>query len=146
MKQENHINNEHKLNNLLGNIDKKSGFTTPDSYFESLLEDINHKKLKNNNLKFNFDILPYRILAPFLVLIVFFVSFLTFNQTPENNLSYNEVIYEEIIAFNDDILTEEYAEILPYSTSEIVENDEEVIDYLINNNININSILEEYEN
>lgn len=128
---------------FLAQLKKENHFTTPKNYFEVLPELINNKKLNNKSLNFSFDKLSYRILVPALSLIV--ISFFIFNNynTPtETQLSNEEIssllIEENYVEIDDYLVYETYSEI-NYSESE----PDEYIDYLIENDIHINTIVEE---
>ncbi len=134
---------------FLDEIDKKNNFSVPKNYFKVLPEIINNKLLENNKLKKPFDILSWRVLTPSLsVLILFFVLFNYYNTPDEitlNNEELSELLMEENYSEIDDYLVyETYAEILEEEDNDITNSETEAyIDYLIENDIDINAIIEE---
>jgi hypothetical protein len=148
MKNKNNIP-ENPLENapFLSKIKKENHFSTPNNYFESLPEITNSNLLNNSSLKFSFDKLSYRILVPITSLIVILIVVFNLNDnnseieiTPDQ-LS-ELIIDEEYLEIDDYLVYETYAEIIEEDAEETTET-EEYINYLIDNDIDINSIIEE---
>lgn len=147
MQNKNNISeNERNSNEFLNKIKKKNPFSTPKNYFEELHQVINNKKLENKYLKNYFDILSYRILAP--ILTVLLVTILYFSIQPKETKAEPEleqlsefIINEKVYEFDEEMIFEVYAETTLNNKEQTT--DDEVIDYLIENNISINSIFEE---
>ena len=147
------LENENRLyedlnGQILSKIKKENHFSTPKNYFEVLPEVISNKKLNNNNLITFFDKLSYRVLVPISAVIVLF--FVVFNFNTNNNsttlTSYqlSELILEDdYYEMDDDLVYEAYSEMLENEEKETASNKDEYINYLIENDIDINSIIEE---
>ena len=148
MENKNNIeNNELNKHSFLSEIKKENHFTTPNDYFEVLPQVINNKKLNNNKIKNIFDKLSYRVLAPtfgILILITTFYILQPNNASLElTNEELSEIIInEELIEFDENLVYEVYAEMENITPNEQNDN-EEIIDYLIDDNISINLIIEE---
>jgi hypothetical protein len=149
MKNNNNIIEElEKEAPFLSKIKKENHFSTPNNYFEVLPELITHKKLNNKLLWISFDKLSYRILVPISAFAV--LLFVVFNLNT-NNISIeltpdqlSELIIEDDYLEMDDYLVyEAYAETLEEERKETSSNKDEYINYLIENDIDINSIIEE---
>ncbi len=126
---------------------KDNHFSTPKNYFESLPEIVNHKKLTINKISFVFDNLSHRVVVPILSFTVLFFIFLNWNKKTETlYLSTDQIseilIDESIIEIDEELIFENYEEILSQDIKEFSDSDE-MINYLIENNININYIIEE---
>ena len=154
MENEKHISDN--LENeapFLSKITKENHFSAPENYFEVLPEIINNKVLDNNKLRFNIDKLSWRLLMPFTAVIIIFIAIINLNTTTENDtLSYDQlseyIIAEEDIDFDEYLVYEAYAELLETEGNEDLESNEDseeqaYINYLIENDIDINSIIEE---
>ena len=133
---------------FLSKIEKKNHFSTPNNYFEVLPEVISSKNLNNKSLYFNLDRLSYRILVPIASFIVlFFVIFNFNNNSIENELTIeqlSELIIEEDYGEIDDYLVyESYTELIEEDENDTSSDTEEYINYLLENDIDINSIIEE---
>jgi hypothetical protein len=138
---------------FLSKITKENHFSAPENYFEVLPEIINNKVLDNNKLRFNIDKLSWRLLMPFTAVIIIFIAIINLNTTTENDtLSYDQlseyIIAEEDIDFDEYLVYEAYAELLETEGNEDLESNEDseeqaYINYLIENDIDINSIIEE---
>lgn len=147
MKKNNSIpENEYSF---LDKMDKTNHFSVPKNYFESLPEVINNKLLENKKIKNSFDILSWHVLAPSLSIIVLFIVILNYYTTDEeitlSNEELNEIIVDESYTEIDDYMVyETYAEILEDEEDNDNESEaEDYIDYLLENDIDINSIIEE---
>ena len=138
---------------FLSKITKENHFSAPENYFEVLPEIINNNVLDNNKLRFNIDKLSWRLLMPFTAVIIIFIAIINLNTTTENDtLSYDQlseyIIAEEDIDFDEYLVYEAYAELLETEGNEDLESNEDseeqaYINYLIENDIDINSIIEE---
>lgn len=146
MQNKNHISeNEKNSYDFLDKIENTTPFTTPQNYFEELHQVINNKKLINSNLKYNFDILSPRISIPILSILIMIAVYFSFtkNTTPKEftNEEISQIVMnEKIDEFDEDLIFEVYSE-TAFETEPTT--DDEIIEYLIENNININSIIEE---
>ncbi|MFB0924930.1 MAG: hypothetical protein QMB65_06565 [Vicingaceae bacterium] len=148
---------EHKKNILeelknevpfLSKIKKKNHFLAPKKYFEVLPEIISYKKLNNNYLNIFFDKLSYKVLMPITAAVILF--FIVFNINTSNisteltSDQLSELIIEDYYFEMDDYLVyEAYAEILEKEKKRTPSDEDEYINYLIEHNIDINSIIEE---
>ena len=133
-------NNRHSI---LDEIEKKSDFSTPKDYFESLPEVTSINILNKNKLYNNFDILSYRVLLPTLMILLLTIFVFNWNSDSEKNELTNEQLSEVLIEsdyvdFDDELLYEVYSETL---TEE--EKNNEYIEYLIENNVELNTIIDE---
>jgi hypothetical protein len=138
---------------FLSKMTKENHFSTPENYFESLPEVINNNILDNNKLRFNFDKLSWHILMPFTAVIIIFIAIINLNSTEEDDtLSYDQfseyIITENDFEFEAEMVYEAYAELLETEENESSEDyeaseEQEYINYLIENDIDINSIIEE---
>ena len=136
---------------FLSKIEKKNNFSTPKNYFESRVEIITHKELDNNKLKFIFDKLSYRFLVPISGFTAIIIALFYFNtSTPTTPLTSEQIsdvlINESYIEMDEDMLIETYSELLENETitEESNENEEEeYINYLIENDIDITTIINE---
>ena len=147
------LENENRLyedlnGQILSKIKKENHFSTPKNYFEVLPEVISNKKLNNNNLITFFDKLSHRVLVPISAVIVLF--FVVFNFNTNNNSTtltsdqLSELILEDdYYEMDDDLVYDAYAEMLESEKKETTSNEDEYINYLIENDIDINSIIEE---
>ena len=150
MKNNNNIHEE--LENetpFLSQIKKENHFSTPKNYFEVLPEVISSKNLNNKSSHYLFDRLSYRILVPISSLIIIFIVFFNWNNNiPKAELTNEQlsefIIEEDYFEMDDYLVYETYAEILEEEENAKQPSEtEEYIDYLIENNIDINSIIEE---
>ncbi len=133
---------------FLSKIKKENHFSTPNNYFEVLPEVIASKNLNNKSLRFSFDKLSYRILVPVASLIVlFFIVFNFNNNNTETELTSEQlsdlIIEENYLDIDDYLVYETYAEIIEEEEDETLSETDDYIDYLIDNDIDINSIIEE---
>ena len=133
---------------FLSRIYKENHFHTPENYFKSLPEIISNKKLINRKLKIKIDKLSYRFLIPFSALIVFIFVVLNLNtnnittETKPNHIS-ELFIEDDYIELDDYLVYEAYADLLEKEETKTTSNDDEYTTYLLENNININTIIEE---
>lgn len=133
---------------FLSKIEKKNHFTTPNNYFEVLPEVISSKNLNNKSLRFSFDRLSYRVLMPITAFsILFFVVLNWDNNSIENNLTNEQlselIIEEDYLEIDDYLVYESYAELIENDEKESSTDSEDYIDYLLENDIDINLIIEE---
>jgi len=148
MENKNNIeNNELNKHSILNKIKKENHFTTPNNYFEVLPQIINDKKLNNNNIKNIFDKLSYRVLAPTFGILILITTIYTLQPNNTDLELTSEqlseiIIDEELIDFDENLVYEVYAEMENTNPDE-QNDDEEIIDYLINDNFSINLIIEE---
>jgi hypothetical protein len=148
MKNENNISDN--LENeapLLSKIKKENNFNAPKNYFESLPEVMSNKNLDNKSLYFIFDKMSWRVLMPFTAAIIISISIITLNTIEENNTLTPDQLSEYIITednyeFDDETVYDAYAEFIETDESEDSE-EQEYINYLMENDIDINSIIEE---
>lgn len=132
---------------FLSKIKKENHFSTPKNYFEVLPEVITSKNLNNKLLPFSFVKLSWRILVPVSSLaIIIFIVFNWNSNLVESELTNDQlcelIIEEDYIEIDDYLVYETYAEILEEENEESSDT-EEYIDYLIENDIDINAIIEE---
>ncbi len=148
MKNENNI--PENLENeapFLSKMKKENHFKAPENYFEALPEIIQNKNLNNNSLPFSFDKLSWKILIPITAVIIIFTVITNLNSVNENDiLTYDQfseyIIEQEDIEIETELVYEAYAEILETEQISVTE-EEEYINYLLENDIDINSIIEE---
>jgi len=148
-----HLENEALSNNdrdglLLSNISKENHFSAPNNYFESLPEVINNKILGNKPLTFNIDRLSWQLLMPVTTVVIILITITNWNTNTENEplTSYQlseYIITENGFEFEDEMVYEAYADLLETEIKEDSE-EQEYINYLIENDIDINSIIEEF--
>ena len=115
---------------------------------EVLPEVISNKKLENNRLQFYFDKMSWRLLMPFTAVAIIFIALTNLNTVKEDDtLTYDQlseyIITEESIYFDEYLVYEAYAETIETDKYSDTETDE-YINYLIENDIDINSIIEEF--
>ena len=153
MKNKNNISeNIEKGVPFLSKIEKKNHFSVPENYFEVLHEVIASKNLNNSSLQCFFDKLSYRILIPFSTVTAIVLLLFYFTPTPSSTEMTSEQISEILINDNyieleENLIIETYSKIVEeteISTNENHDNEtEEYINYLIENDIDINSIITE---
>ena len=149
MKNKNDILDElEKEAPFLSKLKKENHFSTPKNYFEVLPEVISNKNLNKKSLRFLFDRLSYSISVPIAsFIIVFFVVFNWNNNSTDLELTNEQlselIIDEDYIEFDDYLVYETYAEILETEEKEASTDTGDYIEYLIENDIDINSIIEE---
>lgn len=147
-KEENILKEIEKEAPFLSKIKKENHFSTPNNYFKELPEVITIKTLKKSSLINIFDILSYRLFIPTATLIlVLTAAYNLFSTSNSEELSLDqlsELILEEYyIEMEDYLIYEAYAELLNSEAIEDNSEEDEYINYLIENNIDINSIIEE---
>lgn len=148
MKNKNDISNlKENESSFLNQLNKKNDFSVPKDYFEVLPEIINNKTLVNSKMRFKFDILSYRFLIPTsaILLLLFFVFNWNKNieQKPISNEQLSEILIEsDYIEFEDEILYEAYSETI-YNEDLTAEEKNEYVNYLLENDIELNTIIEE---
>ena len=125
-------------------LKKENQFTVSSNYFDELPQQINYRRRKNNTL-FS-EKLYYKILAPAFVVVLFFGSYFMYqnnHKTIKTSNQFSEVIInDELVEFDEELIYEVYAETANTPNTNATQ-DEEIIDYLINDNININQITDE---
>lgn len=132
---------------FLSKINKENHFSTPKKYFEELPEVIKDKKLENKILSFYFDKLSYRHLIPIASIFVLIFTIFQFNKkAPETELTSTQI--SDVLINDDDLIDEEliyeaYYEFENEDDETSISESEELIDYLIENDIELNSIIEE---
>jgi len=146
-KNENITNNFEAESSFLDDLKKENNFSTPPNYFESLPKIINSKKDHyNTNPLRNIKLFPKVSVSIISLTLLIFIIINWSDNTLPKQLTPNQIseilIDENYIDFDEDLLFETYAEIL---TPEIDEqsDSEEMINYLIDNDIDINYIIEE---
>lgn len=132
---------------ILNGIEKKNEFSTPNNYFEVLPEITNSKLLVKNKLNFIFDILSYKVLVPTFTILLLTILYFNWNnntaQIELTNEQLSELIIEtDFIEFDDEIVFETYAETIILKEIE-TEGTDEYLDYLTENDIDLNTIIEE---
>jgi hypothetical protein len=132
---------------FLSKIKKENNFSTPEKYFKVLPQVIMDKKLNNNIIKFTFDKLSYKFLTPITAVVVLVFVVFNFNSNSiSTDLTSDQIsqliIEENYIEIEDYLVYEAYSETLEEGNKTTSEN-EEYINYLIENDIDINSIIEE---
>ncbi len=133
---------------FLSKIKKENHFSAPENYFKVLPEIVSDKKLNNKSIHFIFDKLSYRVLIPFTaVAILFFVVFNFNNTTTPTELTHDQlseiIIEDDYFEMDDYLVYEAYAELLEEEENETSSDDDEYINYLLENDIDINSIIDE---
>ena len=135
--------NELNKASFLSEIKKENSFKTPENYFEENLQKRHSNQLKNKTLIVNIT----NYLIPLSVVIVF--AFLVFNwnqPSPQNELSQDEIlayVYENSsLDFDEDLIFEVYYESIEQTEETNLSTDSEYIDYLIDNDIDVNAIIE----
>lgn len=148
MKSKNNIpENSLKETYFLSNIKKENNFKTPKNYFKVLPEIMSNKSLNNNRLILFFDKLSYRVLIPITsLIIILFVVFYFSNNNTSVKLTHQQlselIINEDYITIDDDLVYDAYAKLLKEDKNKASSIDEAYINYLIDHDIDINSIIE----
>tara|TARA_B100000809_G_scaffold146995_1_gene144521 strand:+ start:10184 stop:10636 length:453 start_codon:yes stop_codon:yes gene_type:complete len=133
---------------FLSEINRKNHFLVPRNYFEVLPEIVSCKKLNNNYLNLFIDKLSHKYFTPIAAAVILFIVVFkvnTYNISTElTSDQLSELIIEDDYFEMDDYLVyEAYTEILEEAEKETSSDEDEYINYLIENNIDINSIIEE---
>ncbi len=136
---------ENKYN--IEDLKKENQFAVPTSYFEELPLRINQRKTNTNNRTLFSAKLWYKFLAPTFVVIVLFVGYFMYQNNENDAVLTNQqlsknIINHELVEFDEELIYEVYTETANTPNANATQ-DEEIIDYLINDNININQITEE---
>lgn len=131
---------------LLSKIEKQNSFFIPKNYFKEQLYVVNYKNLNNKIIHNYFDKLSYRFYITFSASLIALVLLISLVFTPKKTTITNEqlcelIIEDEYIDFDEELLYEAYSE-LNINTIES-ESDGILIDYLIDNNIETTTIIEE---
>lgn len=131
--------------NNIEQLKKENQFLVPANYFEELPQ---HIQAKRNQIKPNTVFSTnwyYKILAPTMLVITLFASYYIYQNNTTTELTAQEIseviIDQELIQIDEEMIYEVYAETA--TTNQTGSENEEIIDYLINDNISINLILEE---
>jgi hypothetical protein len=147
----NRINKQEELEKeatFLSRIKKENHFSTPEKYFKVLPEVVSNKKLINKYLQLIIDKLSCRIFIPISASIVLFFVVFNFNSNSIlTDLTSDQlsalIIEEDYLELEDYLVYEAYADLLEREGNKTTSTDDEYITYLLENNININSIIEE---
>lgn len=131
--------------NNIEQLKKENQFSVPANYFEDLPQQIQARKNQTKpNIIFSTN-WYYKILAPTMIVITLFASYYLYQNNTTSELTPQEIseviINEELIQIDEEMIYEVYAETATLHQNE--SENEEIIDYLINDNISINLILEE---
>lgn len=134
---------------FLSDIEKENNFSTPKNYFKVLPEIICDKKLNTNLLQKIIDKLSWRILVPITSLIVvIFIVFNFNNKTIKATLTNKQlatlIINEDYLEIDDGLIYDAYAKILDEDENKNSLEDKEYINYLIDNDIDVDLIIEEF--
>lgn len=146
MKSDNNISKDLQSDEgFLSNIKKENNFTTPSNYFDELPELLNNKRVNSSSL--NLNKLLYRILIPSATFIIITVLILNWNNSTEiTQISDDQlseyIINEEYESFDEQIIYDIYMESIALE-SNLEEVEENYINYLIDNDVDINTIIEE---
>lgn len=146
MKNDNNISGKLKNDEgFLSNIKKENNFTTPSNYFDELPELLNNKRVNSSSL--NLNKLLYRILIPSATFIIIAVLILNWNNTTEITQISDDQLSDYIINveseyLDEEIIYESYMESIALE-SNLEETEENYINYLIDNDVDINTIIEE---
>jgi len=131
--------------NNIEQLKKENQFSVPANYFEDLPQQIQAKRTLEKPNTISLNNWYYKVLAPTMVVITLFASYYIYHNNTSTELTPEEfselIINQELIQFDEDMIYEVYAETAVQTQTEL--QDEEIIDYLINDNISINLILEE---
>ena len=145
MKNDNNISNLENEEEFLLGIKKENNFNTPPNYFDDLPELLMVKKSSNNNLGLSKNL--YRFILPTAAFVIIALIIFNFNETTKTTQISDEqlsefLINEEYEYFEDELIYEAYINNVS-TESNTSENDENYIDYLIDNDVDINTIIEE---
>ncbi len=146
---ENDNNIEENLKNIapfLSKIKKENNFSTPPNYFEILPEVIVNRSLNSKLFNFSFNnflkhfLIPASSLAVILI-VLFYLNSNTIETELTNEQISNLIINEEYIKIDDYLVYDAYSEVL--DEEKATSTTDEYINYLIENDIDINSIIDE---
>ncbi len=131
--------------NNIEQLKKENQFSVPANYFEELPQHIHARKNQTKPSTIFSNQLFYKMLAPTMVLVTLFTSYYIYQNNTTTELTAQEIseviIDQELIQMDEEMIYEVYAETATSNQTE--SENEEIIDYLINDNISINLILEE---
>ncbi|OFY86527.1 MAG: hypothetical protein A3K10_17385 [Bacteroidetes bacterium RIFCSPLOWO2_12_FULL_31_6] len=147
---ENKNNIEEELESIapfLSKIKKENNFSTPLNYFEILPEVIVNRSLNSKLFNFSFNKFSKHFLIPASSLAVILLMIFYFNRnTTEAELTNeqitNLIINDEYIKIDDYLVYDAYSEVLD-EEKKTTSTTDEYINYLIENDIDINSIIDE---
>lgn len=133
---------------FLANIKKENTFITPKDYFEVLPQVMSDKILNKKSIGFSFDKLSWRILMPSVACLGLLLLVFTWNNpTTENELNAEQlsvlIIEEDYFEIDAYLVYDTYAEILEENENSNSTEADEYINYLIENNIDLQTIIEE---
>ncbi|MGE0561707.1 MAG: hypothetical protein AB7O47_07820 [Flavobacteriales bacterium] len=124
---------------------KENQFSVPANYFEELPQQIQARKNRTKPNTVFSNQLFYKVLAPTMVIVTLLASYYLYQNNSNTELTPQEIseviIDQELIQMDEEMIYEVYAETATSNQTE--SENEEIIDYLINDNISINLILEE---
>ena len=135
-----------KENNIPNFPKKENNFKVPNDYFEDLPLRVTEKIHSKKQVSFNLNKLLFRYLIPSASLIILLIFILNWNNTTKTEIS-DEQLSEFLIEdadeyFEDELIYESYVENISIENNE-EETEENYIDYLVENDIEINTIIEE---
>lgn len=131
--------------NNIEQLKKENQFSVPANYFEELPQQIHAKRTSTKPNSIFSNQFFYKVLTPTMVIVTLFVSYYIYQNNTTTELTSQEIseviIDQELIQMDEEMIYEVYAETATSNQTE--SQNEEIIDYLINNNISINLIIEE---
>lgn len=146
---ENKNNRTEELENLapfLSKIKKENNFSTPPNYFEILPEVIINRRLNSKLFTFSFNFSKHFLIPASSLAVILMVLFYLNSNTIETELTTeqisNLIINEEYIKIDDYLVYDAYSEVLD-EEKKATSTTDEYINYLIENDIDINSIIDE---
>jgi len=135
-----------KENNIPNFPKKENNFKVPNDYFEDLPLHVTEKIHSEKQVSFNLNKLIFRYLIPSASLIVLLVFILNWNNTTQpiiNDEQLSEFLIEDADEyFEDELIYESYIDNITVENNE-TDTEENYIDYLVENDIEINTIIEE---
>lgn len=146
MKNDNNISENLKNDEgFLSNIKKENNFTTPSNYFDELPELLNNKRVNSTGFDINKFLFKYLIpTASYIIIAALIFNWNNSNDTTQfsdEQLS-EYIINEESEYIDEEIIYEAYIENVLTENS-LLDNEENYINYLIDNDVDINTIIEE---